>query len=146
MIKLKLLILCLLLFSGIINAKEHIVNLKTTGDNGKMMVFEPDFLKIAIGDTVNFVPSDATHNAESFSVPSTKSTFQTPYGKATKITFNEEGVVLVKCVPHFALGMIGVIQVGDNVDKNKALEDWQAVKSGVVINKEDVDQALASVK
>lgn len=144
--KFKIFSLCLLLCSGIINAKEHTVNLKTTGNNGKMMVFEPMLLHISIGDTVNFVPSDASHNAVSFSVPSDKSSFETPYGKPTKVTFNEKGVVLVKCLPHFVMGMIGVIQVGDDVDKNKALSDWNAIKSGVAMNKEEVDKALAKIK
>lgn len=146
MTKFKIFSLCLLLCSGIINAKEHIVNLKTTGNNGKMMVFEPMLLQIAVGDTVNFVPSDASHNAVSFSAPSDKSSFETPYGKATKVTFNEKGVVLVKCLPHFVMGMVGVIQVGDDVDKTKALNDWNSIKSGVAMNKEEIDKVLAKIK
>lgn len=116
------------------------------GTNGKMMVFEPILSKISVGDTVNFIPSDASHNAESFSVPTEKSTFKTPYGKATKITFNEEGIVLVKCLPHFSLGMIGIIVIGENVDKKKAVSDWQTIRAGVAINKEVIDQALAQIK
>ncbi|PHR85212.1 MAG: pseudoazurin [Colwellia sp.] len=146
MTKLTIFSLCLLLCSSVVNAKEHIVNLKTTGNNGKMMVFEPMLLQISVGDTVNFIPSDTSHNAVSFSVPSDKSTFNTPYGKATKITFSEKGVVLVKCLPHFVMGMIGVIQVGDDVDKTKALADWNAIKDGVAMNKEAVDKALAKIK
>jgi pseudoazurin len=134
-----------LLTSGLLQAKDHEVKLLTAGSNGTMMVFEPNFLKIAPGDTVNFIPSDATHNAESFSVPSDKSKFTTPYGKAEKVTFNEEGVILVKCLPHFALGMIGVIQVGDKADKSKAVAEWDKVKAGVVMNKEATDKALAQI-
>ncbi|MBL4899880.1 MAG: pseudoazurin [Colwellia sp.] len=146
MTKFKIFSLCLLISSSMVNAKEHIVNLKTTGSDGKMMVFEPILLKIAVGDTVNFVPSDPSHNAVSFSVPSDKSAFKTPFGKATKVTFNEAGVVLAKCMPHFTMGMIGVIQVGENADKTKALNDWNAMKSGVFMNKEEVDKALANIK
>lgn len=146
MTNVKVISLCLLLCSSVINAQEHIIKLNTTGSNGKMMVFEPISLKIAVGDTVNFVPSDASHNAVSFSVPSDKSSFETPYGKAQKVTFNEEGVVLVKCLPHFVMGMIGIIQVGEGVDKSKAVDEWNAVKSGVAMNKEAIDKALAELK
>ncbi|MCJ8318192.1 MAG: plastocyanin/azurin family copper-binding protein [Colwellia sp.] len=142
----KLICFYLLFCSSLINAQEHIVHLKTMGTNGKMMVFEPILSKISVGDTVNFIPSDASHNAESFSVPTEKSTFKTPYGKATKITFNEEGIVLVKCLPHFSLGMIGIIVIGENVDKKKAVSDWQTIRAGVAINKEVIDQALAQIK
>ena len=93
----------LLVTAGFLQAKEHEVKLLTTGSNGTMMVFEPNFLKIAPGDVVNFIPSDSSHNAESFSVPSEKSTFTTPYGKATKVTFNEEGVILVKWFTTFRI-------------------------------------------
>ncbi len=144
--KFKILIICLFLSTGLVNAKEHTVKLLTQGSDGKMMVFEPIFIKIAVGDTVNFVPSDATHNAESFSVPSEKSSFSTPYGEATKITFNEQGVVLVKCTPHTPLGMMGVIQVGDKVDNSKALADWKKMRAAVAMNKEAMDDAISKIK
>jgi len=137
--------LCLLLCSGFVNAKEHTVKLLTQGSNGKMMVFEPMFIKISVGDTINFIPSDASHNAQSFSAPSEKSTFETPYGKSAKVTFTENGAVLVKCLPHFALGMVAVIQVGENIDSNKVNADWRKVRASVVMNKEAIDEALSKI-
>ena len=74
----KIITLCLLLCAGFVNAKEHTVKLLTQGDNGKVMFFDPMFVKISVGDTINFVPSDASHNAQSFSVPSEKSSFSKP--------------------------------------------------------------------
>jgi len=144
--KLMLTILCLLICSTLAHAADHTVKLLSQGSDGKIMVFEPNFIKIAQGDSVTFVPSDATHNAESFSVPSEKSSFNTPYGEATRVTFSEKGVVLVKCLPHFALGMIGVVQVGDNADSTKALADWNKAKAAVAMNKEIIDEALKKVK
>jgi len=143
--KFKIIALCLLFCTGFVNAKEHTVKLLTQGSNGKMMVFEPLFLKISVGDVINFVPSDSSHNAQSFSVPSEKSSFNTPYGKATKVTFTEAGAVLVKCLPHFALGMIAVIQVGENIDSSKINEDWGKVRALVAMNKEAIDEALTKI-
>ncbi|MEI6894304.1 MAG: plastocyanin/azurin family copper-binding protein [Colwellia sp.] len=137
--------LSLLLATGFIQAKEYEVKLQTSGSNGKMMFFEPNFIKIAVGDTINFVPADVTHNAVSYSVPSEKSSFETPLGVATKVTFSEEGVVLVKCLPHFSLGMVAVIQVGDKVDKSKALADWDKIKVGVLMNKDAGDAAIDKI-
>jgi len=144
--KFKIITLCLLLCSSFVSAKEHTVKLLTQGSNGKMMVFEPLFIKIAVGDSINFVPADPSHNAESFSVPSDKSSFKTPFGKATKITFSEKGAVLVKCLPHVALGMVAVIQVGENVDSSKAKADWEKAKASVVMNKEAIDEAISQIK
>ena len=137
--------LCLLFCTGFVNAKEHTVKLLTQGSNGKMMVFEPMFIKISVGDTINFIPSDASHNAQSFSVPTEKSSFETPYGKPTKVTFTEAGAVLVKCLPHFALGMIAVVQVGENIDSSKVNTDWLKTKASVVMNKEAIDEALTKI-
>jgi pseudoazurin len=146
MLKVKVFILCLFVCSAVTNAKDYTVKLLTQGSDGKMMVFEPNFIKIAKGDSINFVPSDPSHNAVSFSVPSEKSSFKTPYGKPTKIIFSEEGVVLVNCYPHFALGMIGVIQIGNNVDSSKAKADWDKAKMSVAMNKEATDEAINKVK
>jgi pseudoazurin len=146
MLKVKIFTLCLLTSSIMVSAKDHTVNLLSQGSDGKMMVFEPNFIKIAKGDSINFVPSDPSHNAVSFSTPSEKSSFKTPYGKTTKITFSEEGVVLVKCYPHFALGMIGVVQIGDKVDSSKAKADWEKAKKSVAMNKELIDEAINKVK
>ena len=52
---------------------------------------------------------------------------------------------MVKCLPHFALGMLAVIQVGETVDKSKAVADWDKVKSGVYMNKEATDKAIAQI-
>jgi pseudoazurin len=143
--KFKIITLCLLLCTGLANAKEHTVKLLTQGSNGKMMVFEPMFIKISVGDTINFIPSDASHNAQSFSVPSEKSSFETPYGKPTKVTFTEAGAVLVKCLPHFVLGMVAVVQVGENIDSNKVNADWRKVSASVAMNKEAIDEALSKI-
>jgi len=51
----------------------------------------------------------------------------------------------VKCLPHFALGMIAVVQVGENVDSSKVNEDWHKVRASVAMNKEAVDEALSKI-
>lgn len=51
----------------------------------------------------------------------------------------------MKYLPHFALGMIAVIQVGDKVDKSKAVADWNKMKTGVAMNKEATDKAIAQI-
>ncbi len=139
-------ILCLTLFAPLINAKEYTVNLVTTGANNQSMVFEPGYIKIEKGDTINFVPSDVTHNAESFSAP-TGGAFKTPLnGKATKVKFDKEGVYLYKCLPHAVMGMLGVVQVGKAVNLDQVKKAWKDFKGTVAINKERMDGYLAEVK
>ena len=45
-------------------AENHEVKMLNKGADGERMVFEPAFLQIAPGDTVVFLPTDKSHNAE----------------------------------------------------------------------------------
>ena len=103
-------------------AETHEVRRLTKGDAGKM-VFEPDFLQIAPGDAVVFVPTDKSHNAESIKgmMPDGAKKFKGKVNKEVEATFDVEGVYGVMCKPHYAMGMVMTIAVGD-VDK--APEDF----------------------
>ena len=126
----------LLLSSALVSAEEHTVNLVTAGSDGQLMVMEPGYLNIAAGDTVNFVPADATHNAQSVSVPDGAEAFLTPMGKPTKVIFSEQGVYIYKCVPHLTMGMVGVIQVGDAVNIAAAKKSAKKLKRTIAMNKD----------
>ena len=89
-----------------------------------MMVFEPAFVKIAPGDTVKFVSTDKGHNAESIKGMLPEGVHCV--GKNNEdivIKFEQEGVYGIKCLPHYGMGMVGMIVVGKpgNVDQAKAV-------------------------
>jgi len=128
-----------------VNAKDYEVKLLTTDTNGQNMVMSPGYLKISSGDTVTFVPSDPSHNVESLSIPAKAEPFSSKMGKKFTHTFDKDGVYLYKCTPHFALGMLGVIQVG--AAKNLAIvtKDWSEMSAGVAMNKERVSSYLSKV-
>lgn len=94
-------------------AKEVVVQMKNQGAAG-MMVFEPAFVKVAVGDTVRFVPTDKSHNAES--IPEILPTGATPVaGKINQeivVKFDKGGVYGFKCKPHYSMGMVALVQVG----------------------------------
>ena len=125
---------------------EYMVDAVTTGANGEMMVFNPGYLKVEVGDTVTFKPSDASHNAESFVSPSTESAFITAMGETATITFSQEGVYLYKCTPHFVLGMVGVIQVGDAVNRDDAIARWKPMEPTVSMNQERMKSYLDQIQ
>lgn len=127
-------------------AKNHQIKLLTTGENGQTMVMSPGFLKISQGDSVTFIPSDVTHNVESLAIPEGAESFNSAMGKEVTITFTKQGVYLYKCTPHFALGMLGVIQVGEPVNLAKVEKEWSTLSAGVALNKERVTQYLSEVK
>lgn len=105
------------------NAADFEVHLLNKGKDG-MMVFEPGLTKIAKGDTVTFVPTDKSHNAETFRdlLPAGAKPFKGKVNETIKITFDVEGAYVVKCAPHMPMGMVGLVVVGDpksNIDAIK---------------------------
>jgi pseudoazurin len=135
----------LLILPCLVAAKQHQVKLLTADASGQTMIMQPDFLQIAVGDSVEFIPSDVTHNAQSIVSPNGAKAFNTAMGQTVVIKFDQEGAYLYKCTPHFALGMLGVVQVGKAVNKTDVSAQWDALQAGVVMNKERVAATLAKM-
>jgi pseudoazurin len=109
--------------AGAASAAEVEVKMLNKGTEG-VMVFEPALVKVAPGDTVKFVASDKGHNAESIEtmLPEGGTKFVGKINEELAITFDKPGVYGFKCKPHYGMGMVGMIVVGDapNVDQAKA--------------------------
>lgn len=101
-------------FAGAAFAETHEVKMLNKGEEGRM-VFEPSFLQIAPGDSVLFVPTDKGHNAESVEgmMPVGAEGFAGKMNQEVEATFDVEGVYAVICKPHYAMGMVMTIEVGD---------------------------------
>ena len=95
-------------------AADHVVKMLNKGKAG-MMVFEPALLKIAPGDTVTFVPTDKVHNAESIAgmIPAGAAAFKGKMSQPVQVTFSKPGLYGYKCLPHYGMGMVGVVIVGN---------------------------------
>ena len=105
-----------LAFAGAAVAADHQVTMLNKGSDGELMVFEPAFVKVAPGDTVTFVPTDKSHNAESIlgAIPEGAEAFKGKINEEITVTFDAPGLHAVKCTPHFPLGMVALVQVGDD--------------------------------
>ena len=91
------------------------------------MVFEPALVKVAPGDTVTFVPTDKGHNAETIEgmLPEGAEAVKGKMGKELVVSFDAPGAYGIKCAPHYAMGMIALVVVGDQPAN---LEDAKAIK------------------
>jgi len=107
------------------SAAERIVKMLDKGSVGPM-VFEPAFVKVAPGDTVRFVATNKTHNAESIAgmLPAGAAPFKGKMNQDVTVKFTKPGLYGVKCLPHYGMGMIALIQVGKpaNVAQAKAVK------------------------
>ena len=98
-----------------VSAAEFTVNMVNKDASGKTMQFEPAFLKIAAGDTVHFVAVDKGHNTESLAggIPDGAEVWRGKISQNLDVTLTLPGFYAFKCAPHFVLGMVGLIEVGD---------------------------------
>jgi pseudoazurin len=111
--------------AGAAGAAEFEVKMLNKGEKGSM-VFEPDLIVAAPGDTIRFVPTDKGHNVETIKgmFPEGADAFKSKFNQEFTVTLDKEGVYGVKCAPHYAMGMVALIRVGEPGN----LEEAQAVK------------------
>jgi pseudoazurin len=97
------------------------VRMLNKGEAGAM-VFEPALVKVAVGDTVTFIPTDKGHDAQTIKeiLPEGGDVFKGAMGKEVVVTFTVPGAYGVKCSPHFAMGMVALVVVGDAPDLEQA--------------------------
>jgi len=99
------------------------VQLLTKGDKGAM-VFQPDLVKIAVGDTVTYQPTDKGHDVDGAAgnIPAAATPFKGQMSQGLTQTFTVPGVYVVKCDPHYGMGMVSVVVVGNDLSNLHALK------------------------
>ena len=102
-------------------AAEVEVKMLNKGAEG-LMVFEPALIKVAPGDTVKFVATDKSHNAETIKgmLPDGGTTFAGKMNEDIAVKFDQAGIYGVKCAPHYGMGMVALIVVGQPVNEEAA--------------------------
>ncbi|MGE0241021.1 MAG: pseudoazurin [Parvibaculaceae bacterium] len=115
----------LMLGAGFAIAADHEVRMLNKGEKGAM-VFEPDFVVGAPGDTITFIPTDKSHNAETIPgmLPEGAEKFRSKLNEKYTLTLTSAGVYGIKCLPHYGMGMVMLVIAGEPVN----LEAAKAVK------------------
>jgi pseudoazurin len=94
-------------------AAEHEVQMLNKGPDGQRNWFEPAVLRVEPGDTIKFVPVDKGHNSASVVIPEGAESWNGKMNQEIAVTLAVPGLYSYKCLPHFGLGMVGLIVVGD---------------------------------
>ena len=130
-----------------LSAETYTVKMLNQGATG-VMVFEPAFLQINVGDTVTFESTDPAHNSASIPgmIPSGAAPWNGQLSRDISVTFEIPGVYGYQCTPHAMMAMVGVIQVGDD---NSNIETARNVatqfKSSFVMNQTRLDEYLSKI-
>lgn len=116
-----------LVIGGTLTARAADYEIKTLNMSSHgMFQFEPQQLTIKPGDTVHFIAKDKGHNVETIDgmIPDGAAPFKGSLNQDVTVTFTKPGVYGFKCTPHYGMGMIGLIVVGDspaNLQKAEAV-------------------------
>ena len=89
------------------------------------MVYSEKVLSIKVNDEITWKSVDKGHNVEFIGMPKGASKYKSKISKEAKYTFTQPGIYLYQCTPHKAMGMIGLVIVGENknnLDKIKKVK------------------------
>lgn len=95
-------------------AETHEVRMYNRNERGPM-IYEPDFLQIEPGDSVRFIPTQPSHNAATIDgmIPEGAEPFKSRINEDFTVTLTVPGSYGIKCSPHYAMGMVMLIAVGE---------------------------------
>ena len=97
-------------------AEDMTIEMLNTRDDGEKMVYSVDVARIDVGDTITWVPTTKGHNVEFKVGPDGwKAPKKSPMNREVVMTFDTPGIYFYQFTPHKAMGMIGLVIVGDDV-------------------------------
>ena len=95
-------------------ADDMTIEMLNKRDDGAKMVYSEDIAHIDVGDTITWVPTSKGHNVEFIAAPDGWDIpKKSKNNKEVAITFDVPGVYVYQCTPHKAMGMIGLVVVGE---------------------------------
>lgn len=127
--------------------KEVTVKMLTNGPGGEMLVFDPMFAKVNVGDTVVFEPlQKAGHTSISLLVPEGATPWKAAMDTQIKVKIEKQGVYLVECDLHKNMGMVAVLQAGKPVNLAEARKKAVEESAKMLKNKDRFDKLLSMVR
>ena len=103
------------LFSSLAIAETHTIEMLNKLGKERM-VYSEKVISIKVNDEITWKSVDKGHNVEFIGMPKGASKYKSKISKDANYTFSQPGIYLYQCTPHKAMGMIGLVVVGE--DKN----------------------------
>ena len=114
-------IVSLSLFSSHVIAANH--QLEMLNKLGKeRMVFSKKMISIELNDDVLWKSVDKGHNVQFIGMPDGAKKYKSKISKDASYKFEKPGIYLYQCTPHKAMGMIGIIVVGNDKSNLEAIK------------------------
>ena len=107
-------------------AEDITIEMLNKRDDGAKMVYSQDIARIAVGDTITWLPKSKGHNVHFIAGPDGwELPAKSKNNKEVAITFDAPGIYLYQCTPHATMGMIAMIVVGDDKSNLDAISSMK---------------------
>ena len=118
----------LVFVSSMAYAETITIDMLNKRDDGAKMVYSQDIARVAVGDTINWVPTSKGHNVEFVAGPEGwDKPKKSKNNKEVLITFDVPGIYFYQCTPHKGMGMIALVVVGDDTSNKEAIAKAKAL-------------------
>ena len=97
-------------------AADMTIDMLNKNADGERMVYSTEVARVAVGDTITWLPASKGHNVHFISAPDGVELIKSKMNKEFSFTFEKEGIYLYQCTPHKSMGMIALVIVGENMD------------------------------
>ena len=97
-------------------AADMTIDMLNKNADGERMVYSTEVARVAVGDTITWLPASKGHNVHFISAPDGVELIKSKINKEFSFTFEKEGIYLYQCTPHKSMGMIALVIVGENTD------------------------------
>jgi len=118
----------LVFVSSLAYAETTTIEMLNKRDDGAKMVYSQDIARVAVGDTINWVPTSKGHNVEFIAGPEGWDLpKKSKNNKEVSITFDVPGIYFYQCTPHKGMGMVALVVVGDDTSNKDKIAKAKAV-------------------
>ena len=115
------------MFTSSAYAVDMTIDMLNKNADGERMVYSTEVAKVAVGDTITWLPASKGHNVHFISAPDGVELVKSKMNKEFPFTFEKEGIYLYQCTPHKSMGMIGLVVVGENTDNLDSVKKTKVV-------------------
>ena len=114
--------------NSVVFAADMTIDMLNKDANGNKMVYSKEIAKVAVGDTITWLPASKGHNVEIIAAPDGYDIpKKSKNGKEVSITFEVPGIYYYWCTPHKGMGMIGLVVVGDDTSNKDKIAKAKAL-------------------
>ena len=87
-------------------AADMTIDMLNKNADGERMVYSKEIARVAVGETITWLPASKGHNVHFISAPDGVDLIKSKMNKEFSFKFEKEGIYLYQCTPHKSMGCL----------------------------------------